>query len=127
MATRGLEFADEAAQDGAVLGVGEGVGHLGDEVVGRVAGVVPAALDDLPVHRPVAGVGVDRVGQVDLALAVLVPAAGLLAQFVDDARGDDVAADGRVRGRRVTGFGFSTRPVMRSRPSSRSSLTIGTP
>ncbi len=75
--------------------------HLRDEIVRRIAGVVPAPGDHLPVHGSARRVRVDGVRQVDLALPVLVPAPRLLPQFVDDAGSDDIPADGGERRRRV--------------------------
>ena len=80
--------------------------ELGDQIVGRVSGVVPVALNDLPVDGSAFGVGVDRIAEVDLAGLVVLPAFCLLAQFIDDARSHDVSADRGVRGWGVLGFGL---------------------
>src|SRR5690606_40459476 len=77
----------------------------GTQVVAAVAGVIAAALEDDAVHRaadPLVGRELlEGVGQLDLAAAARLG----LAEYVEDGRDEDVAADGGEVGRRVGGGG----------------------
>src|SRR5690606_13417928 len=78
----------------------------GTQVVAAVAGVIAAALEDDAVHRaadPLVGRELlEGVGQLDLAAAARLG----LAEYLEDGRVEDVAADDGEVGRRVGGVGL---------------------
>lgn len=91
----------------------------GTQIVAAVAGVIAAALEDDAVHRAadllVLCELLEGVGELDLAAAARLG----LAQYVEDVRVEDIAADDRVVRGASAGSGFSTMPVtLTTSPSS---------